>query len=168
VTRHLGVPSEASKTICEPMVHSTQTVQISCLKISTISKHKKNEHPLEPRHLGVPSGASKTISERCLSQTVHLPCTNTTTVSKWIETRFHITNVTLEIHQLHPKRFLSLWYVRRKPCTYLVLRLALCPNRPKRASTSASSPRSTIECVQNDFQAGGTFDANRASILRQD
>jgi hypothetical protein len=35
---HLGVPSSASKTISEPMVRSTQTTHISCVKISTISK----------------------------------------------------------------------------------------------------------------------------------
>jgi hypothetical protein len=29
-----------------------------------------------------------------LAQAVHLSCTDRTTVSKWIETRFHMTNVT--------------------------------------------------------------------------
>jgi hypothetical protein len=29
---------------------------------------------------------------------------------------------------VHPQRFLSLWYVWRKLCTYLVLRLAVSPN----------------------------------------
>jgi hypothetical protein len=29
--------------------------------------------------------------------------------------------------------FVSLWYVRRKPCTYLAPRLTLSPNRPKMA-----------------------------------
>jgi hypothetical protein len=46
---------------------------------------------------------------------------------------------------------LTQWYVRRKPCTYLASRLALSPNRPKRPSTRASSPRRTIGCVQIDF-----------------
>jgi hypothetical protein len=115
----------------------------------------QNEHPLEPRHLGVPSGA----------QTVHLSCTNTNTISKWIETRFQMTNVTEKIHRVRPKWFLSLWYVRRKLCTYLASRLALCLNRPKWASTWATSPRSTIGCIQNDFCAFGTFGANRAPIL---
>jgi hypothetical protein len=105
------------------------------------------------------------ISELRLAQTVHLSCTDFNSVSKWIETRSHITNVTEEIHRVCPKWFLSLWYIRHKPCTYLVPRLALCPNRPKRASTCASSPRSTIRGIQNDFRAYGTFDANRASIL---
>jgi hypothetical protein len=108
------------------------------------------------------------ISELRLAQTVHLSCTDSNSVSKWIKTRFHMTNVTEEIHRVRPKWFLILYYVRRKPCTYLVSRLALCPNRPKQASTCASSHRSTIWCVQNDFRAYDTFNANRASILRQD
>jgi hypothetical protein len=47
----------------------------------------------------------------------------------------------------------------QKPWTNLALRLALSPNRPKRAITWASSSRSTIGCVQNDFWAYGTFGA---------
>jgi hypothetical protein len=39
--RHLGVPSGASKMISEPMVRSAQTMQLSCVKISTISKQTK-------------------------------------------------------------------------------------------------------------------------------
>jgi hypothetical protein len=79
--------------------------------------------PLEPRRLRVPSDASKMIFEPMvrLAQTVHLSCTNTSTISKWTE----------------------------------------------RASTWASSTRSTIGCVQNDFWAYGTFGANRAPILHQ-
>jgi hypothetical protein len=80
--RHLGVPSYASKMISKPMVRSTQTVHLSEVKISTISKWTKLS--LEPRHIGVPSGASKMISELmvCLAETVHLSCTNTNTESK--------------------------------------------------------------------------------------
>jgi hypothetical protein len=54
------------------------------------------ELPVVPRHQGVPSGASKMISEPMvrLAQTVHLSCTNTNTVSKWTEIRFHMTHVT--------------------------------------------------------------------------
>jgi hypothetical protein len=117
--------------------------------------------------LQVPSGAPKMISMPMarLAQTVHLSCTNTTTISKWIETRLHMTNVTEEIYRVRPKRSLSLWYVRHKPCTYLASRLALSPNKPKRASTWALSPRSTIRCVQNDFCAYGMFGANCAPIM---
>jgi hypothetical protein len=105
------------------------------------------------------------ISKWCLAQIVLLSCTDTNIVSKWIETRFQMTNVTEKIHRVCPKWFLSLLYIRRKLCTYLVSRLALCLYRPKRASTWATSPRCTIECVQNDFCAYGTFGANRAPIL---
>ena len=92
--RHLGVPLCASKTMSEPIVHSTQTVHLSCIKINTISKQTENELPLEPRHLVVPSGAFKTISEPILRlvQTMHLSCNDTKTASKWNEVRFHMTH----------------------------------------------------------------------------
>ena len=82
------------QTISKPMKRSTQTVQLSCIKICTISKW--GELSLEPRHLGVPSGASKAISEPMvrLAQNVHLSCTDTYTVSKWKEVRFRMTHVT--------------------------------------------------------------------------
>jgi hypothetical protein len=62
-----------------------------------------------------------------LVQTMRLSCTDTNTVSKQKE-RFHLTHVTYEFHRVHPKRFSSLWYIRRKPCTYLASRLALSLN----------------------------------------
>jgi hypothetical protein len=39
---HLGVPSGAPKMISQPMVHSVQTVHLSCVKISTISKRTES------------------------------------------------------------------------------------------------------------------------------
>jgi hypothetical protein len=76
------------------MVHSMQSVHLSCVKISTISKQTKLS--LEPRHLRLPLGASKMISEPmvCLAQAAHLSCTDTNTVSKQKKERFHMTNVT--------------------------------------------------------------------------
>jgi hypothetical protein len=65
------------------------------------------------------------------------------------------------------KWFPSLWYDRRKPSNYLVSRLALSSNGPKRASTCASWPRSTIGCAQNDFWAYSTFGAKCAPILHR-
>ena len=50
-----------------------------------------------------------------------------------------------------PNWFLSIWYIPCKPCTYIASRLALSLNRPNRASTWASSPRTTIGCFQNGF-----------------
>ena len=52
--RHLGVPSGPSKMIFEPIVHSAQTMHLTYVKVSTISKRTENELPLEPCHLGVP------------------------------------------------------------------------------------------------------------------
>ena len=77
----------------------------------------QNELPLEPRHLLVPSSVPKMIYESMvhLAQTMHLSCTDTNTVSKRKEAGFHMTNVTYKFHRVSPKRFLSLWYVWRKP-----------------------------------------------------
>jgi hypothetical protein len=66
------------------------------------------------------------------------------------------------------KQFLSLWYVWRKPCTYHALKPTLSPKGPKRASIWASSPRSTIRCVQNNFWGYAMFGANYGSILHRD
>jgi hypothetical protein len=53
-----------------------------------------NKHPLKPRHLGVSSGASETVSEPMVhsAQTMHLYCTDTNTISKRTEMRFHMTH----------------------------------------------------------------------------
>jgi hypothetical protein len=128
----------------------------------------QNEIPQDPCHLVIPSSASKTFSKPtvCLAQTVHLSYTDTSTISKWTKTRFHMTHFTLEFHRVHLKWFLRLWYVQRKPYnTYLVSSLALSPNGLNWASTWGSVPWSTIGCFQNNFGAYGTFDANRAPIL---
>jgi hypothetical protein len=105
---HLWVPSGASKMISKPMVRSTQTMHLSCVKISTISEETELSH--EPHLQWVPLGVSKTIFERMVhfSQTVHLSCTDTNTVYKRKEVRFHMMHVTYEYDRVHPKRFLCL------------------------------------------------------------
>jgi hypothetical protein len=156
--------------IFEPIVCSVQTVHLCCVKYYHYLQTDWTELPLQPRHLGVPSGASKTISEPMVhsAQIVHLSCTDTYTTSRRTETRFHMTHVTSEFHRVRQKWFLILWYVRCKPCTYLVSRLGQSLNELSQASTWASSLRNTTRCVQNDLWANGMFGANRAPILRQD
>jgi hypothetical protein len=90
-----------------------------------------------PTRLGLPSGAFKTISEPMvrLSQTAHLSCVKINTISKRTQTSFHLSLVTKEYHRVHPKWFLSQWYIRRKPCTYFALTVTLSPNGPKQDST---------------------------------
>ena len=60
--------------VSEPMVRLAQTVQLTYIKVSIMSKRTENELPAEPRHLGVPSSAYKTISDPMVrsAQTVHL------------------------------------------------------------------------------------------------
>jgi hypothetical protein len=80
-----------------------------------------NEIPHDQYHIGDPSDASKMISEHMVrsAQTVHLSCVNISTISKQTKTSIHL----------------------------------------------ASSPRSTIGCVQNDFCAYDTFGTKCAPIL---
>jgi hypothetical protein len=94
--RHLEVPSDASKTIYEPMVRLTQTEHLSCTDANTVSKRDRNKILHEPRHLGVPSVASNTIFEPTIrsTQTVHQSCTRSCTISKWTEPSFHLSLVT--------------------------------------------------------------------------
>jgi hypothetical protein len=154
--------------ISKPTVRSAQTLHLSCFKISTIS----NELNHASSWASSPRSTIGCIQNDfwaygMFSTNLHLSWTDTRTISKSTKTRFYMTHVTLEFHRVHPKRFLRLWYVQPKLCTYLALRLALYSNGLNRASTWASSPRSTIRCVQNDFWGCGTFGANHAPILRQ-
>jgi hypothetical protein len=87
----------------------------------------------------------------CLVQTMHLSGIKISTISKWTKMSFRLCHITSEYHQVHLKWLLSLWYVQRKPCTYLASRLALSPNGPKRASTWASSSSNSIGCIPNNF-----------------
>jgi hypothetical protein len=92
-----------------------------------------------------------------LAQTVHLSCVKISTISKLTETSFHLSLINLEYRLVRPKWFMTLCYVWCKPCTYLAPTLTPSWNEPKRGSTSAASPRSSIGFVQNDFKAYVTF-----------
>jgi hypothetical protein len=100
-----------------------------------------------------------------LVPTVHLSWVKISIVSKWIKTSFRLSLITKEYHWVRPKWLLNLWYVWCKSCTYLESRLTLSPNRPKWASTWASSPRSATRCIQNDFWPYGVYDTNHAPTL---
>jgi hypothetical protein len=91
---HLGVPLGASKTITEPMECSAQTMHLSCVKISTISKRTQTSFHLSLVTKEYHLRGSKMVSEPmvCLAQTVHLYCTDTNTAFKWTKSRFHMTH----------------------------------------------------------------------------
>jgi hypothetical protein len=95
-----------------------------------------NKLPLEPRQLRISSGASKTISEATVhsTQTAQLSCVKITTISKRTRTCFHLSLDIYEYRRVCPKQFLSLWYVWRKPCTYIAPTLTLSPNETKQDS----------------------------------
>jgi hypothetical protein len=148
------------------MVRSIQTVQLSCIKISTISEQTKSSLHLSLFNYEYHRVRLKWfLSLWCIRRK---PCTYLLpklTVSKRTEARFHMTHIIKELYQVRPNWFLSISYVPCKPCIYLVSRLALSPNRPNRAFTLAPWPRSTIGCVQNGFLSYGALGANRAPIL---
>jgi hypothetical protein len=102
------------------------------------------------------------------AQTVHLSCNEINTLqTDWNDLPLDLRHLGVA-SGVPKKRFQSLWYIWRKPCTYLALRLIWCPNRIKRASTWPTSPRSTIGCAWKDFRACCTFNANHAPVLCQD
>jgi hypothetical protein len=103
-----------------------------------------------------------------LAQTVHLSCTDTNTVSKRIETCFHLSLITQEYHPVHPKQFLSLLYIQCKPCTYHAPKLTLCPKGSKWDSTWPTSPRSSIGCIQIGFWGYGMFGVNCIQTYRNE
>jgi hypothetical protein len=154
---HVGVPSGVSKMIYQPMVHSAQTKHVSCDKLNTISKRMetgfllthvtKEFHRVHPKCFlslfHVQCKTSSLLHVQC--KTVYLSCIEVNIVSKRTQMSFHLTHITKEYHWVCPKWFLSIWYVQRKPSTYLVLRLTLSLNGPIRASTWPASHRSTIE-----------------------
>jgi hypothetical protein len=166
--RHQRVPSGVSKIIFEPVVSSTQTMDLYCVKISTFSKRTESSFHLSL----VPYANDRMRPNLFLSlwyiwrkPWTYLAPTLTQSPSgpKWDSTLPTSPRCSIKCVQ----NILLLWYVRRKLCTYLASRLALPPNGQKQASTWASSPRSTIDCAQNDFWANGTFNTNRAPILRR-
>jgi hypothetical protein len=72
-------------------------------------KTDRIELPLEPHHLGVGTSSSKTISMPtvCSVQTMLQPCIDTNTISKWTKTRFHMTHISYEFHQVRSKLFMT-------------------------------------------------------------
>jgi hypothetical protein len=99
------------------------------------------------------------------AQTVHLSCIKTCSISKQTESSIHLSLVTKEYHHVRPKWFLSLCYVWHKPLRLSCVKISTISNKLNQASTWASSPRSTIGCIQNDFWAYGMFSTNCAPIL---
>jgi hypothetical protein len=166
---HLSVLSGVSKAIFEPMVRSAQTMHLSCVKNSTISKQTETSI-----HLSLITKEYYTVRSKWflrLWYVWHKSCTYLAPIltqslngPKWDSTWPMSPRCLIGCVQ---NDFWAYGMFSAKPYTYLASRLALSANFSKRASTWALSHSSTIGCVQNDFWAYGTFGANYAPILNR-
>jgi hypothetical protein len=146
--RHLRVPSGASKTTSEAMIHLSQTTHLSCIKISYIFERTRSSfhlslvtkeyHRVRPRQFSEPVVHSV--------QTVHLSCVKISTIFDWTESSFHVRLVTMHLS---------------------CVKISIISNELSQASTWASLYRISIRCVQNNLWAYGMFSTNYAPILHQ-
>ena len=146
-----------------------QTVQLSCIKISTISVQTKSSLHLTLFNYEYHRVHIKWFLSLCCTR--RKSCT------------YLLPKLTLSLNELKQD---SMWHIssrsyircvlidfwvyrmfHAKPCIYLASRLVLSPNRPKRPFTWALWPRSTIVCVQNGFLFFGALGANRLPMLHR-
>jgi hypothetical protein len=165
--RHLGVPSVASKMISEPMVRSTWTVHLSCIKNSTTLKLTELSH--EPYHLGVHQVWRKWfLSQWYVGRKLCTDVAPTLTLSpngkNWDSTRPTSPRSSIRCVQTIPEPMVRSTQTVHLSC----VKISTSPKGPIRASTWASSPSGIIECIQNDFWAYGTSSANHAPILHRE
>ena len=84
-------------------------------------------------------------------QTVQLSCIKISTISEQTKSSLQLSLFNYEYQRLRLKWFLSLWCIRRKPCTYLLPKQTLSLNELKQDSIWHTSSRSYIRCVLIDF-----------------
>jgi hypothetical protein len=167
--RQIGVPTGASKIIYEPMVCLAQTVYLSCIDITLSPNRPKRAFTWVSSPINTMGCVQNDFWAYGMFGANRVPILHRhNTVSKQTKTSFHLSLITYKYYGVRSKWFLSLWYVRCKPCTYLALTQTLSLNRPKWDSTWSTSPRSSIECIQNNFWACGMFAINSGPILCQD
>ena len=145
-----------------------QTVQLSFIKISTISEQTKSSLHLSVFNYEYHQVRLKWfLSLWCIRRKPYKYLLPKLALSLNEPKQDSIWHTSSRSYQVCPNWFLSISYVPCKTCIYLASRLALSPNRPNRAVTWARWPRSTIGCVQNGFLAYTAFYANLAPILHR-
>jgi hypothetical protein len=148
------------------MVRLTQTMHLSCTKISTIPK--RTEPSLQPNHLEIPSGAPKTILSRWYvgrKLCTYLAQTQTLSLrgKKW-----DLTWRTSPRSSLGASKMIFEPMVRSTQTVHLsCIKISTILKGPKRASTWALLSGGTNEWFQNNFWACGTCSANHVPILYQ-
>ena len=146
-----------------------QTMQLSCIKISTISEQTKSSLHSSLFHYEYHRVRLKWfLSIWCIwrKPCIYLLPKQTLSLNKSKQDYIWYTSSRSYIRCV----LIDFWAYRMfhaKPCIYLASRLALSPNRPNRASTWASSSRSTNRCVKNGFLDYGALGTNYAPILHQ-
>jgi hypothetical protein len=127
-------------------------MHLSCTDIEHCLQMERREIPHDPRHLGVLLGTFKIISEPMVrsTQTVHYLASRLALSPNGLS--FHLSLLTSEYHQVHPKRFVSRWYIWSKLYTYLAPTLTLSLNGKKRSSTWPTSPRSSMGAPKMIFE----------------
>jgi hypothetical protein len=152
----------------EPLVRSTQTLHLSCVKISTISNDltQASTWALSPRStIGCVQNDFRAYG---MFSTIHAPI-------------LHRHQHYLQIDQnkiLHDpchlgapsgaSKAISKNLVRSSQTMHLsCIKISTISNKLNHASTWALSPRSIIGRVQNDFWAYGMFSTNHAPILNR-
>jgi hypothetical protein len=154
--------------ISVPMVHSAQTVHLSCVKIRTISKKTKSSFHLSLVNMECHQVCPKQfLSLWYLSRKL---CTYLASGLALIQ--MDRIELLLEPHHLQVPSGASKMIFEPMVCSAQLVHLScvkisISPNRPNRASTWAFLRRSTIGCVLNDFWAYDTFAACRAPILHR-
>jgi len=150
------------------MVHYVQTVHLSCTKTNNVSKWTEARfhmtHVIKEFHRMHPNWFPHIWYVPCK------PCTYLASglISKLTEPSLHKSLFTQEYQIVRPKWFLRLRCIRRKLCIYLALKLTMSTNGLKQDSIWYTSPRSSIGCIQIDFQAYGMLYANHAPTMHQD
>jgi hypothetical protein len=170
--RHLAVSLCASKMIFEPMVCSAQTVHLSCVKVSSISKQPEISFHLSLITEEYNRARPKWFLSRCyvwrkLWTYLSLTLTLSPNGPKWDSTWPTSPSSSIGCIQNNLWAY-GTFDTKRAPILcqdyhYLQMdRLTVSPNGPKWDSTWPTSPSSFIVCVQNDFHASGMFSANHA------
>ena len=148
-TRHQGVPSGVSKLISKHMVCSMQTVHLSCIKISTISKQTEPSFHLSLFILEYKQWHQKWFLRLwCIRHKLCTYLAPKQTLSPNRPKRDSIWHTSsrssIGCVQID---FLTYGTLHANCASILHWRLALYPNRPNRASTWAASTMSRIGCV---------------------
>jgi hypothetical protein len=155
--------------ISRTLVHSTQTVHLSCTEINTISKQTKTSFHLT--HVTLKYHRVRPKWFLGLWYVLHKLCTYLAPILTHLQ--MDRNKLSLDIHYIGV--LLGVPKVISKPVVHFtqIMDLSCVEIRSISKQVEMSlpldpSPRSTIRYVQNDLWAYGTFGANHTPILRWD